>query len=135
MRYTFRIPIGDWSGDGHGQVEWVHATAAKPIEAVREAYFSAKARLPAACCPESFCDEYQERQMSKETRAALKAAGARVPRQMGVDAMASLVAWFLNQGDPDLDVRLDVEAQPMLPFYGEDAQRRHIGFIGYGLFG
>jgi hypothetical protein len=136
MRYAFRIPIGDWSGDGHGEVIWYDATAAKPIEDVREAYFAAKKKLPAACCPESFCSAYQECEMDNTSRMALRKAGAPLSKKtdMEPDAMAAIVVWFINQGDAAVDVRLDGAAPPMLPFYGHDKRKRHIGFIGYGLF-
>jgi hypothetical protein len=133
-RYAFRIPIGDWSDDGHGKVEWYDATASKPIVAVRDAYFAAKAALPDACCPEAFCSAYEDGEVPEETRSALKKAGAKVPTEFGVDSMAAIVVWFLNHGDPDLDVRLDGMPPPMLPFYGYDEQKRHIGFFGYGMF-
>jgi hypothetical protein len=133
-RYAFRIPVGDWSDDGHGKVQWYDATAAKPIDAVREAYFAAKKRLPKACCPESFCDGYQEPEMAQASRDALKKAGVEVPEEFCADEMAAIVVWFLNQGDDALDVRLDGKPPAMLPFYGFDKKRRHIGNFGYGLF-
>ena len=50
--------------------------------------------------------------------------------------MAEVVVWFLNQGDPDIDAKLEPPtAVPMLPFYGFDEKKRHVGFFGYGLFG
>ncbi len=54
-RFAFQIPIGDWSGDYHSICEWFDATAAKPVGAVREAWFAAKAKLPEACHPDKFC--------------------------------------------------------------------------------
>ena len=59
-RHLFTIPIGDWSGDGHGQDRSFYASASKPIEAVREAYFAAKEKLPPEACPENFCNEYDQ---------------------------------------------------------------------------
>ena len=133
-RYAFRIPIGDWSDDGHGKCDWVDATAAKPVEGVREAYFAAKKNLPEECCPENFCNEYECPKMSPESRKALKAAGCKVPKEIDSDAMAAIVAWFINQGDPKVDVKLNGKPPEMLPFYGSDNKKRHIGFMGYGLF-
>ncbi len=133
-RYPFTIPIGDWSDDGHGKCIRSYATAAKPIGAVREAYFAAKKRLPKACCPESFCNEYEVPEMAPESRAALRAAGYEVPEEITPDAMAAIVVWFVNQGDPTVDVRLDGKEPEMLPFYGRDKKRRHIDCWGYGLF-
>ena len=142
-RYTFKIPIGDWSGDGHGKCDYVIATATKPIEAVREAYFAARKKLP-KCCPEKFCDDYEDGSVPADTRAALRKAGAPLGSDddldngdgFGVEEMASIVAWFINQGDPSLGVEIaPVDAVPSLAFYGYDAEKRHIDFIGYGLQG
>lgn len=142
-RHTFTIPIGDWSDDGHGKCEHYAATAAKPIEDVREAYFAAKKLLP-AICPESFCEAYEDSTVPAEVIAALRDAGA-PPKVVAefesetpddrMRAFAEFVAWFVNQGDSTADVRLDPAAKtPMLPFYGNDKKRRHIRFFGYGLF-
>jgi len=139
QRHAFRIPVGDWSGDGHGKCDYIDATAAKPIGDVREAYFAAKAKVPALIHPESFCEAYEDSSVPDDVAAALRAAGAPLPEDLedgfGGDAMAAIVAWFINQGDPACDVRLDGNPPPMLPFYGCDEQNRHIGFIGYGLLG
>jgi len=135
QRHAFRIPIGDWSDDGHGKCDWYDATAAKPIADVREAYFAAKEKLPEACCPESFCENYQESEIAPASRAALAAAGyGGLPKEMDQEQMAKVVVWFLNQGDPSIDVRLNGKPPEMLPFYGSDKKKRHIGGFGYGLF-
>lgn len=141
--YNFRIPIGDWSGDGHGQREWFTATAEKPIKDVREAYFKAKEKLP-DICPEKFCCDYEDGGVKPEIIQKLKDAGAPCPEpdpgfsddlELGPFEMAEIVCWYLNQGDPDLHVALLAEeVVPMLPFYGFDEKERHIDFIGYGLF-
>ena len=146
VRFVFRIPIGDWSGDGHGRCEDFYATAAKPGQAVHDAYFAAKARLP-ALCPESFCHKYEDGKVPQETIVALKAAGCPLPEMLepdedgaseglGPEGMVVIVAWFLNQGDPDLDVKLEpvVKKPPILPLCGKRGPGPHIGFIGYGLF-
>jgi len=135
-RHPFQIPIGDWSGDGHEKCERFDASAAKPIGDVRAAWFAAKEKLP-GLAPDSFCDEYEEGSLPEAVEANLRAAGCPLPESdgWGPGAMAAVVAWFLNQGDRDLDVRL--EARPSVPslvFYGYDEQNRHINGFGYGLF-
>jgi hypothetical protein len=147
-RFHFRIPIGDWSGDGHGHCEWYDATSAKPVEELREAYFQARAQFPEVC-PENFCNQYEDSTIPNEVMAELVRLGAPLPERddddedvdddgeyiIDGDVMAALVVWFLNLGDSTADVKLDPKAStPMLPFYGFDEQRRHIGFFGYGLF-
>ena len=143
IRYAFKIPIGDWSDDGHGKCDWFAATAAKPIEAVREAWFKAKELYPTVS-PDSWCDAYEDNEIPDDVRLILEQMKAPIElstldgddNYIDVDLMAILVVWFLNLGDPKLDAKLDPEsATPMLPFYGCDSKKRHIGYIGYGLFG
>lgn len=38
MRFKFKIPIGDWSGDGHSQCDTFVLKCNYPVEAVRQAY-------------------------------------------------------------------------------------------------
>jgi hypothetical protein len=136
-RFSFHIPIGDWSSDGHGKCDFIHATAAKPILDVREAYFKAKKKLP-KLCPERFCSEYEDDTLPDGVAKALRDAGCPLPEDLGMfgtPEMAAVVVWFLNQGDPELDARLDDNPPEMLSFVGKDEKRRHIGFIGYGLLG
>jgi hypothetical protein len=134
-RYTFKIPIGDWSGDGHGQCDWFIATAAKPIEEVREAFFTAKKLFP-HLDPEQFCHDYEDSFVPSNIVAELATKGIHIDSEdFDPEGMARVVVWFLNQGDPELSVELIPEADvPMLPFYGSDKKKRDIGFIGYGLF-
>lgn len=137
--HKFEIAIGDWSGDGHGHSERFVFAANKPIEDVREAYHRAAKNFP-QLSPEKFCDEYEDRRVPAETWEALKAAGCPLPNDQedgwSPDAMALVVAWFCMQGDADLRIEYTpAEALPSLHFYGCDAKKRHIGFIGYGFFG
>lgn len=145
-RHVFKIQIGDWSGDGHGDNVVVMASAAKPILDVREAYFAAKGRFP-ALCPERYANRYQDGTIPDATIAALREAGCPLPESLQPDAdgfsenidphgMAAVVAWFINQGDAACDVRIEASDEtPSLAFYGSDTKGRHIGFIGYGLLG
>ena len=136
-RHRFTIPIGDWSGDGHEKCENFNASATKPIGDVRAAWFAAKEKMPDVA-PDSFCHEYEEGSLPPVAAKRLRAAGCPLPKNKhgwGPDAMAAVVVWFLNQGDAELDARLEKQPEvPSLSFYGFDAQERHINFIGYGLF-
>jgi len=136
MRYPFRIPIGDWSKDGHGQCEWFTATAAVPIAKVRESFFATVQKFP-DLDPQTICCDYGNGVIKKEVRAKLFKLGAPIGEEddFGPEEMADLVIWFLNYGDPSLDVKLDESKEtPMLPFYGFDKKKRHIRSFGYGLF-
>lgn len=146
-KYIFQIPIGDWSGDGHGKVDMYPASASKPVEAAREAYFEAQKKYP-DLDPAGFCSEYEDRSVPEEVYEEASKLGFVFKAfnedpnadfddkdlDFGTEEMAQYVAWFLNLGDPDLHVKIE-ESPPMLSFYGYDEKNRHIQFIGYGLLG
>jgi hypothetical protein len=134
-RHPFTIQIGDWSDDGHGKCETFYATAARPIDIVREAYFTAKKKHPDVC-PESFCNDYEDSVVPAEVRDRIAALGGpKIGDDFDPEQMANVVAWFIGLGDPEIDARIEPrETVPTLAFYGNDKKRRHIGFIGYGLF-
>jgi hypothetical protein len=138
MEHKFKIQIGDWSGDGHGKHEDFIFTSNKPIEAVREAYFVAKRKI-SKVCPENYCSDYGDGDLTEDVRAMLRNGGCPLPENpsdFNAESMARVVAWFCMQGDPDLRIDAAPGADiPTLAFYGHDAKRRHIGFIGYGLMG
>jgi hypothetical protein len=137
QRYRFRIPIGDWSGDGHGKCHWFDASAAKPVEAVREAYWAATEKLP-SLAPTEYVRDYEDAELPEVVFDELRERGCPVGEREDFDfvRLADVVVWFLNQGDPALDCRREADASPpMLPFYGRDSKGRHIGHLGYGLTG
>ena len=41
MTNTWKIPIGDWSDDGHGKCDWFTVKSNFTVEKAREAYFKA----------------------------------------------------------------------------------------------
>lgn len=138
-RFKFRIPIGDWSGDGHGQCEWFTASSNGDIKAVREAYFKAKELVHERFHPDNFVCDYEDRDLPSDVYVKMMAEGI-VPMDFDPDMfhteeMAKYVVWFLNQGNPTLEVQLAEEEDDMLAFYGYDEKKRHIRFIGYGLLG
>lgn len=151
--FTFNIKIGDWSGDGHGKQQTFTASSNKNIIEVREAFFAACKKHPGIAPTEFMCN-YEDYSLPKEIyEEALEAgfdflAGVRQDKDFqerlksgeyfeypdfGPDRMFEYTLWFTKLGDPEL-VLEKVEV-PSLAFYGFDQQKRHIGFIGYGLMG
>lgn len=135
-KYVFRLPIGDWSGDGHGVSRDYRIRSNKPVEAVREAYFAAeqKTRLDLT----EVCGKYEEREIKPHLLAAIRAAGLPLPEEnldgFGPDEFVELTLAYLRAGDPELELKV-LPFEEMLPFYGYDSKKRHIGFLGYGLMG
>ncbi len=141
-RYPFQVPVGDFSGDGHGLCSYFPASAAKPIEEVREAYFSAKEKFPELLCPEEMFKNYEENQLNPDVFSMLETYNAPPPPRWDTDEepeqeadewLVSYVIWFINQGDSTIDAKQEPYV-PSLSFYGFDEKKRHIRFIGYGLF-
>lgn len=141
MRHKFEISIGDWSGDGHGKQKTFQATANNDIEAVREAYFKAAKKHPKLrpdLTENHMTRRYEERDIPEEQFLLMQAAGAPIPENrewIEREFMAEFTVWFINEGDPELKVKL-IQSKPLptLAFYGSDSKKRHINFIGYGLF-
>ena len=133
-KYSFTIPIGDWSGDGHSKCEYFQFTSNKPLAEVREAYFKA-VEEHADISPEEFCSEYEDTHVPKEVVEAVAKLGYEIsPESFWVEDMADYVAWFITLGDPEIKLKRKKNLD-MLPFYGYDEKKRHISFIGYGLLG
>ena len=102
-KHLFSIPIGDWSGDGHNQVENFTASADKPISAVREAYFEAQTLFP-SLNPETFWTVDCGDELPEEIRGEMIAVGFEPGECFYPVDMARFVVWLLNRADPELHV-------------------------------
>lgn len=139
LKYRFRMPIGDWSDDGHGLCNWVLVASNKTVEEVREIHYQSKDRTGIDI--EEICAEYGEDVVSEDIKdklAALGFAGGTADNKnlmMSPDDMAALWVFILEKTDATLKLQILLEDElPMLPFYGFDDQGRHIGGVGYGTF-
>jgi len=135
-KHVFRLPIGDWSGDGHGVSTDYRILSNKPVEAVREAYFAAEQRTGLDLT--EVCGEYEEREIKPHLLAAIRAAGLPLPEEnldwFGPDEFVELTLAYLRAGDPELELEV-LPFEEMLMFGGDDPKGRHIGQLGYGLMG
>lgn len=132
MTYTFRLPIGDWSGDGHGKCDWFVVNSNKPVEAVREAHFKGCAEVLDL---HAILSEYGEshvhlKDIPEWAHGYFNKAGA----PASFSSVASLWLEVLQRADPELILTLEDRDNDMLPFYGFDEKNRHISYVGYGLF-
>lgn len=141
-RFKFQIPIGDWSNDGHGKCEYFTASSFKTFEDVCKAYEKAKEKFKDDnFSPESFCDEYESAAVDPNTFQLMKKHGFIKGdiddlEDFYIDEMADFVVWFLNQGDPELNVKLDNKPVPCLNNwqYAEIVKGKTLGQFGYGMF-
>lgn len=150
MIHKFKIPIGDWSGDGHSQHEDYVIESNKPVEHVREMYFKAKEKLGYGLeghDSRTPCAEYGDYKFPFEVINDLDNMGvigldsyfeegnSEDIDDMSTEEFCDIVLNFIMSQDSDLKLkRIPNEDMPMLQFYGFDSQKRHMGYFGYGLF-
>lgn len=134
MQNIFQIPIGDWSGDGHGQCEWYTVKSNKPVEAWREAYFKSQARWP-ELAPDGELSRTATGDWPRDRIGEVFGGSYRLDID-AIDGSSEGIALytlaFCQLSDPAL--AFEHVPIPMLPFYGVDEQQRHIGSIGYELW-
>ena len=156
--YTFKMPIGDWSSDGHGQCEYFKIQSDVPLEEVREAHFLIHEKTGIDIS--KICSEYQEPylffndvvqliNLGFDTSLILdfdaelleKAREKNDPEIYegntdGVDAetVAHIWLFLLNQVNQDMNLKIIPDEEEMLVFYGFDKKGRHIESPGYGCF-
>ena len=156
MKYKFKIPIGDWSDDGHGKYEDYFIESNKPLEEVRELYIQACDKIgfsldgsykQTKLTPNA---EYEDYKFSNETLDALLEFGVVIDdddkykdlveyirEEESVDEAENfvhIVLQFIKTQDPALELSIIPDDVPMFQFYGYDTKNRHIGYFGYGLF-
>ena len=148
--YKFKIPIGDWSDDGHGKYEDYIISSNKPVEYVRNLYFQACDKIefsldgnykPTTLTPNA---EYEDYEFSKKTLQALLDFGVKLKQEHidyireqestdGTELLCEIILRFIETQDNTLELRV-IDDIPMFQFYGFDNEKRHIGYFGYGLF-
>ena len=137
--YHFRICIGDWSQDGHGQSMTYLVKSNKPVEDVREAHFRINAKTGIDI--ETICSNYMDNTVNEYDFKKLKELGFEFLDLTGLGEdvvipsdMFRLWLFLLQKADPELKLEPQDDDIPSLHFYGYDAKDRHIGFVGYGTF-
>lgn len=152
--YKFQLPIGDWSGDGHNECKYYHVSSSKPVDEVREAHY--KIEEVTGIDIESVVGVYDEPWIEADIVDKLIDIGfynymsgvedysyieehvgslseGEVDYEVDTEIMAHLWIFLLSKVDSDLELQFEKPVE-MLPFYGFDEKRRHIGQVGYGLF-
>lgn len=132
--YKYKFPIGDWSGDGHGQCKWFIISGQKPVQDVREAHF--KCEEVFGFSPGEMCSEYQNPELSSEIKSKLKEILGEKINLEDIYIDEILIIWIsmLNHVDPDLKLEVIKDDIPIINFYEFDKKERHLKVPGYGLF-
>jgi len=141
LQHQFRLPIGDWSDDGHGQVEYFLISSNANVKDVREVHYQIEETTGINL--EQVCRKYEDNVIKEDVVDMLHQLGFDFqaggfeddnehPDALG---MARLWVFLLQQTDSSLKLRIEHEKKPpMLPFYGRDERQRHISSVGYGIF-
>lgn len=147
MVYRFKLPIGDWSGDGHSKCDYYIIESSVPVEVVREAYFDIVEKTGVALDGhDAVCGNYEDSSLSLKwldsiglTKEDLGPIDDFMDEEEDSDTiticpenMAHLFLAFLNKNDPRLELVLVHEDLELLQFSGYDSKKRHISAIGYG---
>lgn len=155
LDHRFTIPIGDWSGDGHGKTEDFVFGCNKPFKDVVAAYKKACKKMPAETFPTFIFEEYEDHSLTEDAYFAMFDAGydmlagfneakerARREKeikeetwetileypQVEMEELALYILWFCQQGDSKL-------------VFSKESTEKLFGFggitenVGYGLFG
>jgi hypothetical protein len=144
QEYEFRMPIGDWSGDGHSVCDYYSAYSNQPVEQVREVHF--KAKEVTGVDIEEICNEYEESIIEQDIVDKLKGLGFKFEDyfsevdddELHADSwlMVNIWVFLLMKTDNTLKITIQKENSIlMLPFYGYDEHKRHMSFVGYGVLG
>lgn len=146
MNNLWNIPIGDWSDDGHGKCDWFTIKSNFTVEQAREAYFKSVEKSGVDICKEIAC-EYEDNSVSEKF---LKVFPEFLEKGLvkhnpdfndeynaeyyieDLSDLVEIICLFIQKYN--LEFRYEILDIPMLPFYGYDEKRRHIGYFGYGLF-
>ena len=157
-KYTFKMPIGDWSNDGHGECDYFKIESNVPVEEVREAHFLIHEKTGIDLS--KVCSEYQEPYLTFEDVDKLlelgfnkdfildfdeelfeKAKSKNKPELYeentnGVDSetVAHIWVFLLNKVYAEMELKIILDKEEMLVFYGFDKKGRHIESPGYGCF-
>lgn len=140
MNNLWNIPIGDWSNDGHGKCNWFIIESNFTVEQARE-YFNSVEKSGIDICKE-IAYEYDDNSVSEKFLKVfpefLEEGLIKHDPEYNEDYieysfdLVEIVCLFIQKYNPEFKFKiLDI---PMLPFYGFDEKKRHIGYFGYGLF-
>ena len=141
LNNLWRIPIGDWSDDGHGKCDWFIIKSNFTVEQAREAYFKSVEESKIDISNE-IASEYEDTSVSGkvvetfpefiEKKLIFKDPDYEKYYVEDSISLAEIVCLFIKRYNTEFEY--EILNIPMLPFYGYDEKNRHIGHIGYGLF-
>lgn len=150
---NYYLPIGDWSNDGHGVCKNILIESKGTINEIRNAHF--KIKKVTGIDIHDIANEYEENTISIHKCLELMKLGLDINDYLSqnykqldeksileddeyyieYDEIAELWVDLLNYVDNSLEIKIVKDEIEMIPFYGFDEKKRHIGFVGYGTLG
>lgn len=113
----FKIPVGDWSNDGHGRCEWFIATADGTLADVRAAYEKGCQELPKEIRPSELFRNYEETTCSLDIAKKISdVSSIKICEDYddgsgyvycNAEDFIVYVVWVMNKGNPMLNVTLE----------------------------
>jgi hypothetical protein len=133
--YKFKLPIGDWSDDGHGICEYFIFYSNSPAKKLIESYIKACEIYKI----DSLCQDYQESRIIEEDVIRLKSLGFKITSEPEPIHLAELVIDSIMQVNPEIKISIAPEEE--IPLFcnwlGQKVMKksgRVFNLPGYGLF-
>lgn len=134
--YKFKLQLGDWSRDGHGQSEEYFLQSNVDVKELREIYF--KTIQKTLISIQDICRKYEDCSISQEQ---IEGLGLDVENyehiiENGVEYQdfIELFIDYIQTHNPEISLKIIKDNIPSFHFYGFDERKRHINGFGYGLF-
>lgn len=157
-KFNYKMPIGDWSSDGHGICTYYNIESNLPLEEVREAHFGILEKT--GIDVEKLCSSYLDNKLPFKTAKELLELGFNKNLLVDFDedlynetlkdgsekeynlespsinpkTVANIWAFLLNKSNPELNLSLVKDPHENITFYGFDKKGRHISSPGYGCY-
>jgi arsenate reductase-like glutaredoxin family protein len=138
----FKLPIGDWSGDGHSQCEYYIVEANFTFDMIVEAYIKMDEEYKIS----EQCSEYEDSRLSEEFIEFLESEGlnpydyieTKEDPYIETDFLAQLVIDLMMHHDKRLELKIVRDDIPMLNNWAGQELKEKGGHVlslpGYGLF-
>ena len=142
----FKLPIGDWSDDGHGKCEYFIVESNVKFEMIVNTYIDMDSKYKIS----EICAEYEQSGLTKDQVEMIKESGLKFEDYVGeefdleennyieTDDIAQLVIDFIMLCDVRIKLKIGKEEMPMLNNWAGQEVTGKSGHVlslpGYGLF-
>ena len=142
----FKLPIGDWSDDGHGKCEYFIVESNVKFEMIVNTYIDMDSKYKIS----EICAEYEQSKLTEDQVEMIKESGLKLEDYVGeefdleennyieTDGLAQLVIDFIMLCDVRIKLKIGKEEMPMLNNWAGQEVTGKSGHVlslpGYGLF-